>query len=186
MVGSNAPLLVCFGSVGSEFPLPDGEADRVINAPVQKAWRCEPRTSAILDEHASTYVRAQTYAHSCQTSGGPTSTRRLPHCRRWTGQQILAPAGGHARPGAEADPGAARRGQMTRPFVIGEVPASSSRAAIARHAFGDRQVPDQTERDSCFHVGAVLSTDAADTLEFVLTHAHVACPPTTATPGLRW
>jgi hypothetical protein len=51
---------------------------------------------------------------------------------------------------------------------------------------GDRQVPDQTERGSCFHVGAVLSTDADDTLEFVPTQAHVACPQTTAAPGLRW
>jgi hypothetical protein len=34
-------------------------------------------------------------------------------------------------------------------------------------AGGDEQAPDRSERESCFHVGAVLSTDADDVLEFI-------------------
>lgn len=34
-------------------------------------------------------------------------------------------------------------------------------------ARGEERVPDQSERRSCFHVGAVLSPDADDTAELV-------------------
>ena len=154
-LATNAPLLVCSSSVGSEFPLPDGEADRVINAPCPEGVGCEPRISAILDEHASPYVRAQTYAHSCQTSGGPTSTPRLPHCRRWTGQQILAPPGGHARTrsGSRSRRRAARSDDSS--FVIGEVSASSSPATIGRPAFKCGRRPRGDRVASCFVVPRV-------------------------------
>jgi hypothetical protein len=38
----------------------------------------------------------------------------------------------------------------------------------------DEQVPDRSERDSCFHVGAVISVGAHDTLESVPTREHAA------------
>jgi hypothetical protein len=55
-----------------------------------------------------------------------------------------------------------------------------SRAGGGRPAFGDRP-----ERGSCFHVGAVLSPDADDTLAFVPMQARVECPADAATPRLR-
>jgi hypothetical protein len=39
--------------------------------------------------------------------------------------------------------------------------------AVIDRELGDRQVPDQSERCSCFDVGAVFSPDAEDTVEFV-------------------
>jgi hypothetical protein len=46
----------------------------------------------------------------------------------------------------------------------GTLPAHSSGAV---RASGDRQVPDQSERCSCFDVGAVFSPDAEDAVAFV-------------------
>ena len=49
----------------------------MINAPVQKAWGCEPRISAILDEHASPYVRAQ--CSSTTATASTSASRQLGH-----------------------------------------------------------------------------------------------------------